>query len=262
MMDFYIHEIIEDQRIKALLLKDTEAAKEAKKIADKCIATGEEPKLEAGLLPIFVLGYLADHALSVNNARGIEKEITVATLKDVNLWIKNYEIQHGTLGLAEFHWLMKHYTGRLFRLGRLQFVFEPTLFGAPEGEVVLDTHIPQDEPLTEEACLASFARAKEFFSKHFPEKDPKYFTCGSWLLNPQLAELLGEDANIVKFMRLWSNHHTVATSSNQAIQRVFGLGFKAENMANAPENTSLQRKLKAHFLNGGDLKGTGGYRKI
>ncbi len=262
MMDFFINEIIEDERVKTLLLKDTETSAKAKGIAEEYLSGGEEPQLEAGLLPIFVLGQMADHTLAMNNARGIAKEVTVATLKDINLWIGNYELQHGVLGLAEFHWLTKHYTGRLFRLGRLQFIHEPARYGVPEGDVVLDTHIPQDEPLTQEACLASFAWAKEFFAEHFPEKEPKYFTCGSWLLNPQLADLLGEDANITKFMRLWSNHHVVASSSTQAIQRVFGLGFKAENMANAPEKTSLQRKLKAHFLAGGDLMGTGGYRKI
>lgn len=262
MMNFYINEIIEDQRVKDLLLSDPVMAAKAEKIAEKYLQSGEEPQLEAGLLPIFVLGHMADYALEQNTARGIQKEVTVATLKDVNLWIGNYELQHGVLGLAEFHWLTKHYTGRLFRLGRLQFIHEPVKYGAPEGDVVLDTHIPQDAPLNEEACLASFAWAKEFFAAHFPEKDPKYFICGSWLLNPQLADLLGEDSNITKFMRLWSGYCPAANSSNQAIQRVFGLGFKAEDMANAPENTRLQRALKAHFLKGGTLKGTGGYRKI
>ena len=262
MMNFFINEIIEDQRIKDLLSSDTAMAAEAKAVADTFLETGEEPQLEAGIFPIFVLGYMADHALAVNTARGIDRAVTVATLKDINLWIGNYELQHGVLGLAEFHWLMKHYTGRLFRLGRLQFIFEPVKYGAPEGDVVLDTHIPQDEPLTEEACLASFAWAKDFFARHFPEQKPQYFICGSWLLNPQLATLLGEDANITKFMRLWSGHCPAGSTSNQAIQRVFGLGFKAEDMENAPENTTLQRKLKAHFLAGGTLKGTGGYRKI
>ena len=261
-MKFFIEEILENDRIKEILLKDTETAAEGKKIADEIIATGNVPSLSAGFLPIFVLAYLADYALELNSSKGISKDITVATLKDVNIWLDNYETQYGKLGLAEFCWLKYHYTGDLFRLGRLQFRIEKCLEGVPSGEVAIETHIPQGEPLKVDACLESFAMAKEFFKKFYPQYAPEYFMCDSWLLNPNLAKVLPEESNIVKFMRLWETFPFPADNNTQVINRVFGLGFKKENLPNAPETTSLQKAMKAYLLAGGEMNMAGGCRKI
>ncbi len=261
-MKFFIDEILENDGIKEILLSDKETAEEGKKIADEIIATGKIPSLKAGFLPIFVLAYLADYALDKNTKLGIDKGITVATLKDVNVWLENYEVQYGKKGLAEFDWLNYHYTGDLFRLGRLQFRIEKILPGVPAGDVAIETHIPQGEPLKVEACLESFDMAREFFKKYFPEAAPQYFMCDSWLLNPNLAKVLPEESNIVKFMRLWETFPFPADNNTQVINRVFGLGFKKEDLPNAPENTSLQKAMKAYLLAGGEMNMAGGCRKI
>lgn len=261
-MDFFVNEILENEEIKAILLSDNCQRAQAKEIADKIKSTGEIPTLEAGILPIMVLAYLADYALQKNGKRGISKNVTVCTLKDINVWLDNYRNQYGKPGLAEFCWLKHHYTGDLFKLGRLQFRIEKSTQGIPSGETVIETHIPQGEPLDAQQCIESFQMAKIFFSKHFPEYSPQYFMCDSWLLNPNLSKVLNENSNIVKFMRLWQPFPFPGDDSAQAIERVFGFGFKAENIANAPENTSLQKRLKAFLLSGGTMDLTAGYRKI
>ncbi len=261
-MKFFIEEILENDAIKEILLADKETAKEGKRIADEIISTGDIPGLEAGFLPIFVLAHLADHVLEFNSSKGIAKEITVATLKDVNIWLDNYQVQYGKLGLGEFCWLKYHYTGDLFRLGRLQFRIEKCLPGVPEGDVAIETHIPQGEPLNIDACLESFSLAKDFFKKFYPQHNPKYFMCDSWLLNPNLAKVLPEESNIVKFMRLWETFPFPADNNTQVVNRVFGLGFKKENLKDAPENTSLQKAMKAYLLAGGEMNMAGGCRKI
>ena len=178
-------------------------------------------------------------------------------MKDVNVWLENYELQNSEKGLGEFDWLIHHYTGDLFRLGRLQFRIEKSLKGVPSGEFAIETHIPQGKPLTVEACLESFDMAKKFFAKYFPQYNLHYFMCDSWLLNPNLAQILSEESNIVKFMRLWT-----VFNSFQAIQRVFGFNATLNSLANAPEDTGLQCKMKAYLLSGGTMNITGGYRKI
>ena len=181
---------------------------------------------------------------------------------DVNIWLENYETQFGEIGLDKFSWLKFHYTGDLFRLGRLQYRLEKPLDGVPAGDVAIETHIPQGAPLTKDACLESFEKAKEFFQNIFPEAKPRYFMCDSWLLNPNLAEILPESANIVQFMRLWTTIPFESDNSRQSVERVFGFGFKKENIKNAPENTGLQRALKKYIIDGGTMDITAGYRKI
>ena len=260
-MQFFINEILENDEIKKILLTETKYIAPAKKISEK-IKNGEDIMPEKGILPIFVCAFLADYALEVNAKRGISKEITVATLKDLNVWLENYQTQFGVLGLGEFCWLKYHYTGDLFRIGRLQYRLEKPLEGVPAGEVAIETHIPQGEPLTKDACLQSFEMATKFFQKIFPEAKPQYFMCDSWLLNPNLAEILKEESNIVQFMRLWTPIPFVSDNSSQAVERIFGFGFKKENVENAPENTGLQRALKKFLLDGGTMDLTAGYRKI
>ena len=262
-MDFFINEIIEDEEIRSLLRSDPQGLNEkAKALAKEFEENGSCEHPGEGMLPLFVLAHLADRTREINGKRGIPEEITVATLKDVNLWIENHRTKYGTPGMMEFGWLNFHIRGELFRLGRLQFRPIKT-DRAPSGEWVLETHVPQGEPLSAEACLDSFARAKVFFSEYFPEVRADYFDCDSWLLNPNHAYLMGENSNVVKFMRLWDlKLIRCARKSSSTISRVFGFGTKREHLPNAPENTAMQKKVKAFLLAGGDLSDTYGVRKI
>lgn len=261
-MSFFIEEILVDEEIKKVMLSDFMYREKAEKIALDIIKTGKKPKLERGMLPLFVLEQLSEYALMKNQARGIDKQITVDTLKDVNIWIDNYKQQFGELGLAEFDWLFYHYTGDLFRLGRLQFRLEKSLDGIPEGEYAIETHIPQGEPLFKEKCLESFEMAKDFFAKYFSEFSPKFFMCDSWLLCPKLADILEPDSNTVKFMKLWQPIDYPKDNSAQAVERVFGFGFNRNEIEHAPETTGLQRRLKKYLLSGGNIDITAGYIKI
>ena len=261
-MHFFVDEILENEEIKACLSDHDPLAAKGREIAQEMARTGVRAKLEPGMLPIYVLAYLADDVLKKNSARGIPRQITVDTLKDVNVWLGNYSLQYGKPGLAEFAWLSNHYLGKLFCLGRLQFIAVNAPADVPAGQFALETHIPQGKPLALDACMASFAQAKDFFAKYFPEKPAEYFICHSWLLCPNLAKVLNKESNIVRFMQLWDQYPCKPDQSAQAMQRVFGFGFQAAELPNAPETTSLQKQMKAYLLGGGDLSACAGYRKI
>ena len=81
--------------------------------------------------------------------------------------------------------------------------------------------------------------------------DYKAFKCESWLMDPQLAKILGEDSNITKFVNRF-----IPACGRSAGRGVFSFVFLQPKPAeavieNLPEDTSLQRKLKEHYLNGG-----------
>ncbi len=251
-MDFFIEEIVEKEEIRSAILANVQYAERAREIADEIIA-GKKPEVEKGMQAVFVLGFLADYALKINSERGISRDVTIASLKDVNVWFKNYMTVNGKIGIAEFDWLWHHYTGRIFRLGRLQFhIIEK------DRHEVINTHIPQDEPLTEDECIKSFNLARKFFGEIFPNQKPDRFICSSWLLNENLDKVLNENSNIVKFMRLWTKTREKDDNSAQAKKRVFGFDFDG-NLQTAPENTSLQKNLKKYLLSGGTVNQTEGY---
>ncbi len=68
---------------------------------------------------IFLSG--AEQAISQQQARGVPREITLTTLADLELWICEHRKRHGRFGFSEQCWLVNHFRGRLFSLGRLQY---------------------------------------------------------------------------------------------------------------------------------------------
>jgi len=55
-------------------------------------------------------------------SRGIPEEIAVRTLSDIGIWMRHYRGRTGRWGLKEFRWLHYHLTGKIYRLGRVQFM--------------------------------------------------------------------------------------------------------------------------------------------
>ena len=123
------------------------------------------------------------------------------------------------------------------------------------GDVMLDTHIPGHMPLTVELCAASYARARELFAKHYPEYEPKCFHCHSWMMSPELAEVMKPGANVLLFQQPYLRY-PVPTKGEAVLNFVFFLRYTT--FADLPEETSLQRALKAKYLAGERLYEYGG----
>ena len=54
--------------------------------------------------------------------RNIPEQVMIDTLSDIDIWMKDFYTKNGVWGLKEFWWIFNHFSGRLFRLGRLQFI--------------------------------------------------------------------------------------------------------------------------------------------
>lgn len=122
------------------------------------------------------------------------------------------------------------------------------------GDLVLDLHIPRGAPLDLEACRRSLEEAPRFFAAHFPERPFVAFACHSWLLDPQLADLLPPSTNLVRFQRQMYLIPTVGDQED-TLYRIFD-GVPAD-LKTAPRDTSLRRAVLDHLGPGGTLGGGG-----
>ena len=185
-------------------------------------------------------------------ALGIPEDIYQANLQDIAIWCEDFTAKTGLPGIKQWSWVGKSLRLELFRLGRLQF--EPTVLTEeilhdgqtyPAGTPVLSVHIPAEEPLSAAAALDAFRQAEDFFPRYFGKTYP-LFICHSWLMAPALKEILPPSSRILQFQAMFE---TVATRPHrQAEERVFG--FLADDPSAYPEDTSLQRALKAYLLAG------------
>ncbi|WP_460655803.1 acyltransferase domain-containing protein [Kribbella endophytica] len=151
------------------------------------------------------------------------------------------------------------FTGAGFRLGRLAFERQPRHTGDGDflrpGESALNTHVPSgQDPLTDEACDASFARALELVDQ-FPEQVVG-FACHSWLMDTQLTHYLPATANIVRFQRRFTTFTDRVSADWAPIEHLFHRRFDGPDVPGAlldqlPQRTTLQRAIVTQLRQGG-----------
>jgi len=68
------------------------------------------------------------HVRALHRRLSIPDDVTIDTLSDLELWIHAYRQKTGAWGFGQKGWLMLHFSGKVFKLGRLQFeinIFHP-----------------------------------------------------------------------------------------------------------------------------------------
>lgn len=224
-------------------------------LANRCVTKGFN--ILKGKSPMMALAVILKLAVDVKakyDKEGIDEKIYYDTMSDIKIWCE----KTGNKGIREYMWLRNHVNFELFRLGRLQFQLyecknKTLLYNKlpfSYGDKLINVHIPEGEKLSEDKCIESFAMAKEFFSKFFPDYKYEYYFCESWLLFEGNRDFMKEDSNIVKFMNLFKHCYSVKIDV-QSIERIYGK--RKHIKKNYAENTDLQRRAKAYMMQGKKL---------
>lgn len=168
-------------------------------------------------------------------------------------------------GLRTAWWFMDFFKLKLFTVGRLQYrrrrFRQDTVCGEqvfPENSYYLDVHIPGGGSLKPALCLESYKRAAAFYKKRFGDENI-VIGCYSWLLSPDLDALLPESSNILAFAHQYTLTETVPDEGFDFLGYAFGIHGKPEDLNTLPEDSSLQRALKAWLLEGNILRLGKGY---
>ncbi|MGW3204986.1 acyltransferase domain-containing protein [Streptomyces sp. NPDC001135] len=219
------------------------------------------PELSA-TFPAYVFVAAVPRTLARHRERGIPSEVSRRTLADLGRHMAVHRRRHGTTGVHAGHWLVRHFRGELYQLGRLQFerarlgqrsapVIAAAGLDAVPGTPCLNLHIPDFQGrLTPSACDRSLDRAREFFAVHFPEERPVAALCHSWLLDPQLKRYLPADSHIVRFQnRFRTAREDTEPSDTEPVQFVFG--DPDLPVAELPRRTSVERAVGDHLRAGG-----------
>ncbi len=125
-----------------------------------------------------------------------------------------------------------------------------------KGDGVLSVHIPRNTNLSPDYVAESLREALTLSRERYPDINPKYAVCFSWLMDPTLIDMLGEDAKISSFSERFKKFPLLSGGS-EFISYVFP-GFTMNDVESFPESTSLQRKIKELMINGGYIYGTAG----
>ena len=197
------------------------------------------------------------------HVNGIPENIFYDTLSDLCTKTEECKRVYGVCGMFVSWWYPKFYTCRRLTLGRLQyerfaFPFDGYRDFLKKGDTVYKCHIPSKGSLSPDTVIDSLHRAYAFFEKELKNGIlPVY--CHSWLFYPPMAEAVyANGSNLRSFYQAFDVVEVEEDLENANFWRVFDMEYSPENLANAPENTSLQRAMKRFLLDGGHMgNGTG-----
>ncbi|AEB44855.1 MULTISPECIES: acyltransferase domain-containing protein [Micromonospora] len=194
---------------------------------------------------LYVYAYLAlvDVAMAYHRDHGIADAVSWTTLADLGRNLAIDRRMRGEGWPVMQSWLTLHIRGSLYELGRLQH---------HRAGTTIDLHIPDSGPLSPEAIDASLDQARAFFPRHFPDEHYTAFACGSWLLDPQLAEYLPEDSNIIRFQRRFELEPYEQPDGLDADVEVLRFVFRTLStpLDALPRRTVLQRAIIDHLAAG------------
>ena len=117
-----------------------------------------------------------------------------------------------------------------------------------ENDPVISVHIPPSREFTPENMEAAYADCLRILENSFPEYKPRAFYCHSWLMDPQLREMMRPTSNILAFQEKYLRFPN--PSDGTAVLTFLFDDPTVKNWEDLPENSSLQRKVKAHYLQG------------
>lgn len=128
------------------------------------------------------------------------------------------------------------------------------------GDTVLNIHIPASGPMTIEACADSINQAALFFPRYLPMLgNIKCFACKSWILDPQLRNILSQESNILKFQKEFYLFPVIHENPhNSAIWHIWGDVSRYASARDYPQTTNLQKTIVNFILNNGRLDCFGG----
>ena len=182
------------------------------------------------------LGTLAGHlqcalkTREIYQNRHISEEIYIETMKCFTRFVREHHESYDRYGFDRDFWTVRQLSAVLFRIGELEY------------ETVGDTvhlHIPSDAVLEKPRLRQSWEAARAMLGD-------REMVCHSWLLSPDLPGLLEADSRILTFQGNFTVHSPEPDGSFR--QWVFKDPGCPDSRL--PENTRLQRKLKAFVLAG------------
>ena len=170
------------------------------------------------------------------------------------------EEEEGAFG-ADFSEQIDAFFGHAVKDGRVQpdvrcFLKSDWCAALRPGDEVINLHIPRNTNLDPAYVQESICEGIELSKKHFPELDLKGVICCSWMIDPSIARILGEDAKMTSFANRFEKHPVNDTSGKACMGYVWpGEHCPVEELS---ERTTLQRGIKKLMLSGDTIRWTQG----
>lgn len=201
-------------------------------------------------------------------ASAVPEKVFWDTMACFTRFLKEDLKNKGKVCFTRAFWVWRQLSCQLFRIGELEFEylqFNKTgshIDTISQDDRVLSVHIPSDANLDKSALKNSYEQAAAFARTYadlfFCQGLPKLFYCNTWLLSPELSQLLPERSGIRNFAEDY-NLIDVNPDSDSFYEWLFD---GQRNPLAMPTRSTLQRSVLKHLQNGGKIGAAAGWRKL
>lgn len=222
-------------------------------------------------LPLFSLLYEVPGMCKHLEEKGVPQDVIDATCNMFENQVQDHIDLYGHFGISAYViWMNMFINNQIIRVGRFNieiakmgdfFVYqtekglaiseeetEGTLIAEPK-DTIISVHIPSGGKLDFDENTADLRRAAEIVTECFGEF--KLFYCNSWLLDPKIKEVLGKETNMTRFADRFTRFPVESVGTS--VFHYLYLTTDTENIDILPENTSMQKAIKAHLMSGGKI---------
>lgn len=127
------------------------------------------------------------------------------------------------------------------------------------NEHVIAVHIARKADISRDTVLQAFREGALLAGRQFPDCNPHFLVCYSWLLDPTLAAILPQ-SKIAQFGEVFLRFPVMSRGTEYKMFVFPGHDGPNDTL---PEDTTLQRKIKQHLISGGHIHFTAGiYTKL
>ncbi|WP_344841675.1 acyltransferase domain-containing protein [Kribbella ginsengisoli] len=201
--------------------------------------------------------------VEVHARRGVPEAVTRATVSALGGVMSTHRQIFGRagVGLIPLWSPPLRFRGTDFEIGRHAFTRAQLGIGDGVSGHVLMMHIPPTGRLDAQASEESVAQATRLFERCYPEEPVAAFVCHSWLLDPDLADYLSADSNIIRFQRRFDLLPQLPMKDpSEGDREMMRLGLHLsvpddgplteDDLDRVPQETSLQRAFVSHLRAG------------
>ncbi|MFF1817530.1 acyltransferase domain-containing protein [Kribbella sp. NPDC058245] len=200
--------------------------------------------------------------LEVHRRRGVPEAVSRATVGALGGVMGSHREIYGRsgVGLMPLWGPPLRFRGADYEIGRHSFTRTQLGLGDGVAGHLLMVHVPPTGPLDPAVSEQSIAAAARLFPQWYPDEPLYGFVCPSWLLDPQLAEYLPADSNILTFQRRFTILPLLPPSTpyegdHELMRLALQLdppegALTAEDLDRIPQDTTLQRAFVRHLRDG------------
>lgn len=188
-----------------------------------------------------LLNIITNYSYIEYNKRGIPQNVFIDTMKICSRFLNDHFNTYQKYQFVWAWWLPREISLNEFRIGALEYEF----VDKKDREIAI--HIPSDADLCPESVKKSIKAFQGFMQMYFPDWSNVMLTCDTWMLMPELKEMLDKSSNVIAFQNMF-----IIDAVDYEATWYMGWIYPGIECIdnNLPENTTLQQKLKKHLLAG------------